>query len=246
MSTQTFRSLSFDDVERLRGEIERAAGAAATVEAAAGNLARVLATASASCVLARVFCVVPFAKLPSAERDWAAALARGTGRTAPLVEATPVLTLLGTSGLEPAWTDRLRSAGHRAIPLIDRQFVESAPMIGALLTSLRLDLGQRQDGAVELRTVAGGLNARFLVEDATTSIDAAGRHIIGARAFVEDYGLRSVFGMGGSYVGGELAIAILFTRETLHGPDVDRFTSLISTFKMATSAQLAAGKLFTA
>lgn len=237
----SLKALSFDEIERAR---EAIAAAAPTVEAAAASTAAILGELARTVVLARLFVVVPFMKLPAAERDWAASFARGIGRTQPLPEQTPVLTLLGTAGTDAAWNDRLHSSGHRAIPLIDRSFVEGAPMIAALLSSLKLDLGQRPDGSIELRTVAGGLNARFLVEDARTSVDAAGRHIIGARTFVAQHGLRSVFGMGGSYVTGELAVAILFTREPLRGTDVDRFTSLISTFKMSTSSQLAAGKIF--
>lgn len=244
MPAQTLSSLSFAEIEQLRAGIEAAGTQATAVEDAAAAMAKLLANMAGTVALARVFVVAPFAKLPSAERDWASALARSIGRAQALPEATPVLTLLGTSGVEPAWNDRLRSEGHRAIPLIDRSFVEGAPMIGALLSSLKLDLGHRHDGSIELRTVAGGLNARFLVDNAATSVDGAGRLIIGAQPFVAKHQLRSVFGMGGSYVTGELAVAIVFTREELHAADVDRFTSLISTFKMATSPQLAAGKLF--
>jgi hypothetical protein len=222
----------------------KASTAAPDLESAAARAARQFHRAAESCVLARLFVVLPFGRLPDAERAWAEGLATSIGRAQALSPTTPVLVLLGTAGLDPRWNDRTASAGHRAIPLVDRTFVESAPMIAALLSSLKLDLGVRTDGAIELRSVAGGLNARFLVEDAPTTVDSAGRFVIAARDFVAAHQIRSVFGMGGSYVGGELAAAIMFTRETLRAADCDRFTSLISSFKMATSAQLAAGRIF--
>jgi hypothetical protein len=191
-----------------------------------------------------VFVVVPLHRLPAAETAWAKTFARSAGRVAPLAPSTPVLALAGTAGTAPAWSDRTKSNGHRAIPLIDRSFVAGAPMIGALLSSLKLDLGVRNDGEIELRAVQGGVNARFFVDDATTAVDAEGRSVIGARDFVEAHHVRSVWGMGGSYVGGELAIAIVFTCELLRAHDVDRFTSLISTFKMATSTLVTTNRVF--
>jgi hypothetical protein len=42
--------------------------------------------------------------------------------------------------------------------------------------------------------------------------------------------------MGGAYLNGVLAVAFLFSSEALPRENVDRFPSLISNFKMATSA----------
>lgn len=49
------------------------------------------------------------------------------------------------------------------------------------------------------------------------------------------YGIRTVFGMGGSYIDGKLAVVLLFTTELLSLATVELFPSLISNFKMATS-----------
>jgi hypothetical protein len=57
----------------------------------------------------------------------------------------------------------------------------------------------------------------------------------------------SVFGMGGAYLDGTLAVAVFFTDEkSLDSPFADRFASLISTFKMATSKLLADGRIYRA
>ena len=70
--------------------------------------------------------------------------------------------------------------------------------------------------------------------NAQTTVDKEGRFVIAARDFVVKHGIQTVFGMAGSYLSGELAIAIVFTRELMNEQDVDRYTSLISTFKMET------------
>ncbi|HEY0189519.1 MAG TPA: hypothetical protein VGC42_00260, partial [Kofleriaceae bacterium] len=65
-----------------------------------------------------------------------------------------------------------------------------------------------------------------------------------ARDFVARYQIRSVFGMGGTYIDGRMAIFVAFTREALTPGVVDRFTSFISTFKMATAELVARGAVF--
>ena len=90
----------------------------------------------------------------------------------------------------------------------------------------------------------GGSNGTFYVPDAVSAVDDAGRHIIPGREFVRRHGVRSVFGMGGSYLDGTLAVAIIFTRELLDRVVVGRFPSFISTFKTATAELQAAGAIF--
>lgn len=242
----TFKATTFEEIERLRSQLDQAGTAASDVETAAAQVAQLLLRASPTCVLARIFMVLPLRRLPAAERTWAQTFATSTGRTEPLAPTTQVLSLLGSAGLEAPWNARTSSAAHRAIPLIDRSFVEGAPMIAALLASFKLDLGTLHSGEIALRTMHGGLNARFFVEDAHSQIDSQGRFVIGARDFVAKHQIRSVFGMGGSYVGGELALAILFTTEQLRATDADRFSNLIGSFKMATSAQVAANRIYAA
>ncbi len=242
----TFKTATFEEIEQLRARLDQASASASDVETAAAQVTQLLLRSSSTCVLARIFMVLPLRRLPPAERTWAEAFASSVGRTEPLAPTTQVLSLLGTAGLDAPWNQRTSSAGHRAIPLIDRSFVEGAPMIAALLASFKLDLGTLNNGEIALRTMQGGINARFFVEDASSQVDPKGRFVIGAREFVAKHRVHSVFGMGGSYVGGELAVAIMFTTEPLRATDADRFSSLISSFKMATSAQVATNRIYAA
>ncbi|CAN5733261.1 hypothetical protein BH11MYX1_BH11MYX1_14590 [soil metagenome] len=235
------KDLSWVEIEAVCDRLRPALETAASVERAAAELAATFLRFSETCLLARVFLVVPWSKLPPADRDWASELARKLGRT--VSPTTPILALAGTAGKQARWNERTASEGHRAIPLFDRAFIDGAPMIAALLGALRIDFEPSTEGAMQLRAMPGGLNARFLVEDGATSTDAEGRHII-AQDFAASFGIRSVFGMGGSYVGGDHAIAVIFTTEALAARDVDRFTNLISVFKMATSERIRTGKLF--
>ena len=241
----TYKAATFDDIESLRLSITSACSSAADVESAASAMAQQLFRSSASCVLARVFLVLPLKRLPSAERTWVDIFATSIGRAKDLVPTTPVLSLLGSAGTDYAWNDRTYSVGHRAIPLIDKSVVHSAPMIAAALSAFNVDVGVTNNGEISLRTAAGGLNARFVVSNAQTTVDKEGRFVIAARDFVDKHQIKTVFGMGGSYVGNELAFAILFTRELMSDAEVDRYTSLISTFKMATSALIAKGHIYT-
>jgi hypothetical protein len=239
----TVRSSTWEEIQELRKRLERAIAQAPTIEAAAQHFATGFAAAFETVALARMFLVVPAHQLPTRERTWAERFAQAANRR--VAETTPVLALVGTAGIEPAWNDRRRSVGHCAIPLIDKELIEGAPMIAELLASLRIELvGLSTDAPAQLRSLPGGLNARFFVPDARTTVDASGRHVIAARDFVSQYEIASVFGMGGVYVGGELAVAIIFTREVLSAIEVDRFPTFISAFKMTTSRLMTEGKIF--
>lgn len=231
----SFSTTPWPEIERLRDGITEQIKAAPSVERAAATFTASFKRAFDSVALARMFVLAPMHRLPESEQSWARELAASVGR--PEVDRnTPVLCLLGTAGDRPEWNDRTKSAGHRAIPLLDRNFIANAPMIEGLLRALKLDPQQRtQGGPIQLRPMAGGLNARFFVDDAAVTLDDQQRHVIASRDFVMNHHIRTVFGMGGSYVTGEIAIAIIFTTEKLTALEVDRFTTFISTFKMATS-----------
>jgi hypothetical protein len=236
----TLGDATWDEINALRDRLM--ARRCASVEQAAQAFVADLVESYPSIVLARLFLVLPFEGLPSTERAVASRVAAGHPSLKP---RTPILSLFGTAGSEPAWRDRRRSVGHRAIPLINRTFVQDAPMIAKLLADLEVDLAALDDGsAIATRHMLGGVNLAFFVADAVAALDRGARHVIPARDFVERYGVRTVFGMGGAYVDGTLAIAIAFTSELLDRPTVDRFPSLIGNFKLATSAQRREDRLY--
>lgn len=240
----TIRDATWPEIEGLRGLLSRDLSDAPSLAAAAQCFVDGFSRSFETVVLARVFYVTPVRRLPAVEQQWATEFAAAAGRSVPLDPETPVLVLVGTAGREPGWNDRQLSAGHRAIPLVDKKLVDGAPMLAALLAALDLDIAQLlPDAPIQLRHLSGGLNARFYVPDARTTTDARGRLIIVNEAFVAKHGIRTVFGMGGAYLDGSLIAAILFTREQLSALEIDRFPSLIGTFKIATGTLVAAGSL---
>ncbi|CAN5909416.1 hypothetical protein BH11MYX2_BH11MYX2_10150 [soil metagenome] len=245
--TTTIKNASWDVVQGLRADMEVGLRAATSLQDGAQKFVEMFRRSFDTVALARMFLVLPFAELPQVEQLAARELVVKLGRAPAIDAATPVLTLLATSGERPAWNRREQSAGHRAIPLVDTSLVDGAPMIAALLSALRVDLEHlRADASTHLRSLAGGLNSRFYVPDARSTVDARGRRVIAATDFVEQYTIRTVFGMGGAYLGGGLVVAIVFTKELLPELHVDRFPSFIGTFKIATTSLVDAKKFFAA
>jgi hypothetical protein len=230
---------SWGEINALRDRLM--AHKASSLEGAAQGFAEDLARTFPTVVLARVFVTRPLDRLPPDERACAATAAAGDAALRP---HTRILSLLGTAGVEPSWRDRRLSTGHRAIPLLNRRFVQNAPMIAKLLADLEVDLAGLDDGSpIVTRRMLGGLNNMFFVHDAQAA-ERDGRHVIAAQDFVKLRGVRTVFGMGGAYVDGTLVIAITFTTELIDRAAVDRFPSLIGNFKMATASLLAADRIY--
>ena len=82
------------------------------------------------------------------------------------------------------------------------------------------------------------------MQNASTAKDDRGRSVIPDQVFAKKYGVNTVFGMGGSYVDGTLAVAVFFTTEQLERMVVDRYPSLIGNFKMATADLMSEGRIF--
>jgi hypothetical protein len=230
------------EIEVLRDELSRAEHA--HVEDAAQRFVDAFCARCPSVVLARMFLVLPFESLPESDRDFARRFVNADARLKP---STRVLSLLGSAGHEPAYSGRRNSKGHLGIPLLDRQFVQGIPMITKLLADLEVDLQALDDDRpIATRRMLGGQNSTFYVSDAGTARDGEGRAIIPARDFVDAHRIATVFGMGGAYFDGTLAVSIFFCQEALDRPIADRFASFISTFKIATSSLLQSGAIYSA
>jgi len=238
---KSLAAAEWSDLEALRVRV----GATATstqISAAAQGVCDLFTEAFESILLARLFLVLPFEGLPARESAFARRLVE---QSRPIPGRTRVLCLLGSSGKKPAWRDRTTSAGHLAIPLLDADAVAAAPMVAKLLSDLNVDLKALDDGRpIATRQMLGGNNGIFYVPDAQKDQDAMGRQIVADSAFVRENGIKTVFGMGGAYVDGTLAVMIVFCNETLERMVVDRYGSFISSFKMATASLLASGRIF--
>lgn len=224
--------------------------AATTLEEAAQALADQLFEAfPRATVLARVYATVPFSRLPESNRVATTRMATERGAEARLAPTTPVLSLLGTHGVEADWCDRRRSRGHAGIPLIDASFVDSTPMVARLLRDLGLELTLVERWADEYsRALIGGFNGVFYVPDAATAVDTRSRLIVPAQDFVTKYHVKTVFGMGGSYLtdpAGTIIACIVFANTYVPRQKAERFSSLMAQFKSATFPRVRAGRIFT-
>jgi two-component system NtrC family sensor kinase len=199
---------------------------------------------ASSIVLARVFGTVELHQLPAEDRAFVDRFAASM-EAAGLSDVTPVLSLLASRGVETAWNDRRRSQGHLAIPLVSENFVGRIPMISRLLNEIGFTPSWRgSDSGFVTKTLAN-VNGIFYVADARTAVDDLERPIIPATSFVEDYGVRTVFGFGGSYLGRHMFVsAILFCREEISRSQAMRFIPLIGSLKAATTRLVNRGAIF--
>jgi hypothetical protein len=200
-----------------------------------------------SVVLARVFCTVPYDGLPPINRRFVERLTQGTEAARSLGTATPVLSLVGTRGVESDWGDRRNSRGHLGIPLISAAFVDAIPMISMLLKELGIPLAwvDRQDSAMIEKTI-GRTAGLFFVEDATESRDHRGRRVISAEQFVSAHGVKGTFGVGGTYVGGQIVVLVVFCRDLLPRSAAECFMALTALFKEKTAPLVGRGRIFSA
>lgn len=202
-----------------------------------------------SLVLARCFVTVPLDALPLENLRFVQELAHAKGCEADLTPATPVLSLMGTRGVEAAWNDRRDSKGHVGIPLVSLAFVDSIPMIASLLKELEVDLdwlGGQPDTQYSEKELGGGWIGTFYVPDASVALDNRNRPIISAQDFVQENGVRTVFGLGGLYAQGNLLTILFFTRDSLDKTQVAEFTPLIPLLRAATAQMVREKKFFAA
>lgn len=198
-----------------------------------------------SLALIRLYATVPFKQLPASDRTFALNLAMGNRAADLLDEETLVLSLLGTRGDAADWNDRYRSKNHLGIPLLASSFVDTIPMVAQLMQDLQIGLGwlDTKDTNIFVKTL-GTVAGVFYVEEAATSVDAKGRKIVPAQDFVAAHDIHTVFGLGGSYLNSTCIILILFTRERLERPEVERFLPLVNSIKSATMSLAMRGQFF--
>lgn len=217
---------SFDLAETLRcsNALRRLMRDAVSIEAAARDACRFLydeletAEGQRACALVRCYKVHDYGLLPEELQRFARAQLGGTAAPGPHLRC---LTLMATVGDEPEWNDRRRSKGHQAIPLPTAAVVERAPMIAQLFRAFGVALQAAVKPAPEIiRELGGRSYGVFFVPD------AKGSPYIPAQDFVEQHGIRTVLGFGGSLLSGDLFAIILFTRARVSEDVADRFRSL--------------------
>jgi hypothetical protein len=234
------------DVSELLAQVEtRIEGAQALEDAAQELVAALQQQFDESVVIARAFVTVPYGSLPAKNQEFVRNLAESAGAAADLKPATPVLSLIGSYGQETDWRDRRKSKGHVGIPLISASFVEAIPMISRLLKELGVPMTwvDSHDSEIIAKTMdpSGGL---FFVDNAAEATDHQGRKVIAAQDFVSTYGVKSVFGAGGVYPGGQIVVIVVFCRDAFAKTAAERFLELNSWFRNKTDSLAQSTKIF--
>lgn len=239
--------LSLKDLVDLQEKIAVQAGKAAVLEDAAQEYMSILyETLSESIILARFFATVYFKELPETNKKFVINLARSAGISDSITDQTLVLSLLGSRGAKPEWNDRRNSQGHIGIPLVSSDFIDSVPMVSRLLEQLGGGISwiDAKDTQIVSKTFKK-LSGVFHVRDAATEVDSKGRKIVISQDFVEKENVKTVFSIGGCYLGTPLFFAtIIFVREFLGKNTVGRFMLQASKFKIATMNIVQKGKIF--
>lgn len=198
-----------------------------------------------SIILARVFATVPFGKLPEKNQSFVKNLAKSAGIAELIHQETPVLSLMGTRGLEPQWNDAKSSQGHVGIPLASADFIDAIPMMSRLLKQMGLGLDwiDRRDTELVAKSI-GTTAGVFFVRDAAEETDVQGRKIIAAQDFVKKYGVKTVFGLGGGFVGSPTFMtSIIFCNEQLDKERAESFMPQVNRMKVSTMALVKEGRM---
>jgi hypothetical protein len=199
-----------------------------------------------SVALVRAFVTVSFDTLPAPKKEFVQNIVKNAANLDTIPDDTPVLSLLATSGQEPDWNDVDKSERHTGIPLMSDEFVAEIPMVSRLLTDLGIaaDLGV-DEGSTYSDDPRSSVRA-FYVGDALTDADARGRKVIVNQEFVEQYGIKTVFGGGGAYPNfskNVLAI-IFFTKEHVESDVATAFEPFIASVQAITEKFLANDRIF--
>jgi hypothetical protein len=171
-----------------------------------------------ACALVRCYKTHPLSELP---QELQAVARRALDEEEPRPN-TKCLTLLASSGEEPAWNSRQRSRNHRVIPLASERMIERAPMIAQLIQQFGLELSHVVHPTSDVvRDLAGKKYGVFHVEEALGSV-----HIPAQEEFVVRHRVHSVVGFGGSLPSGDLFAVIFFSHVRVNAETAERFRSI--------------------
>ncbi len=176
-------------------------------------------------VLVRLYKTHPFRSVPPDLAGTATGLVADDGAVGP---DTRCLVLLGTIGVERAWTSRHTSKQHRLIPLPSVEAVSRLPMVARLVAQLGIDVAALVSGSRDLLVDN---------EERTFNVfyvpDARGCSYIPAQDFVQRYAVRSVLGFGGQLPDGEMYAVILFSPLEISAETASAFRPLALATKLA-------------
>lgn len=232
---------------RLFKQIERELTASAPLTAIAQRSCDAFyETFTESVVLVRLFVTLAYETLPGEEQAFARGILERRQIVEPIQPTTPVMTLLGTRGVNEAWSDRRASQSYRAIPLVSRMLVEAMPMTAQLFRVLDLNLAglTPKDSSITEKAWGAGRAGLFYVEHAARTVDAQGRKIIAVERFVDEYGIQTVFGLARDYRDGLFLVQLVFCRHHVSRERAREFLPLTMTLRGTTLRAVDAGNVF--
>lgn len=149
-----------------------------------------------------------------------------------VLPSTKCLTLLATAGDQSDWNSRQTSGGHKAIPLIDEEFINRAPMISQLI----------QQFGLEAKTVLAP-NPKVLMDLERRTFNVfyiaqalGSEHIPAQKEFVIPYQIESVLGFGGILPSGNLFAIIMFTKTPIPRQTADLFKWVAAYVRIAAAS----------
>lgn len=185
-------------------------------------------TGKQACTLVRFFKTYSYKDLSEELQESAKAILKGQS----IQQNTKCLTLLATAGDEPRWNARKESTGHRAIPLIDQEFVNRAPMILQLIQQFGLEVSAVIEPTPTLITeIPHKAFNVFYVPEALGS-----PYIPAQKDFVVPYQVQSVLGFGGMMPSGELFAVILFSKVSIPFKTANLFKWISAYVRIATES----------
>ncbi len=242
----TFSQYHISQLVDLRQRVDKALKPCATMQVAAQRFVDILYEEfEESTVLARVYGTVAFRELPGRDKEFVRKLAGVRECVSELNDETTVISLLGTRGTEASWNDRYRSAGRLGIPVLSCSFIKTIPMVSVLVSETVTGIGWMEKQKSKILVTSLGKMARMIyVHDAATDLTGGGVKTVAVQNFVWDHDVKTVIGIGGSYVNRSFVSIMIFTNETVTAEMAKKFMPLVNTFKTVTTAQVMNRKIF--
>jgi hypothetical protein len=200
-----------------------------------------------SLVLLRLFSTVSYSAMSAQDRQLVDKRANTSGTMHLLRESTPILTILGTKGLNADWNERDKSQGFRCIPLVSSRYVASLPMLCMQFMSMKFDFNKFDDWDA-LIVENGSLceySGMLYINDAGIDKDSQNRMIVPRQEFVANYGVKTVFGFGRGYSNRPTIVTLFaFTNEIFCKAVAEPFAQLLDAYTSASEALIENGAIF--
>jgi hypothetical protein len=231
---------SLSQLRQLNQSVKEALRSCTSFEAAAQRgIDKIYEEFSDSIRLLRLYATTTAQKLPEELNLFASQLSGSA-----LQPSNQVFVLFGTRGALPEWSQRDLSKKHAAIPLLNSSFVKTLPMLDGLLQEMGTKLDWLDTNTELLgKSLEGGLASVFYVKDAATERDAKDRLLIPAQDFVQEHQIKTVFGVGSSYMNGQFLVMLFFCNEFVSREQAEHFIVLANVIKLSTLS-LISGQLF--